>query len=133
MQHSLKIENAVLIGTPSNPSDIIRNFTLIINASERIGKYITAYIERTYGKPFEKFHALETGKDADIPLLVIHDENDNEVSVRDARALIPVLKQGQLFITQGLGHTKILRDAEVIDKAISFIKQPASIEMKEAV
>lgn len=133
LQNGLKIESAVLIGTPSNPGDIITNFQHIINASEKTGKYITRYIEKTYGKPFEKFHARETGRDANLPLLVVHDEDDKEVSVRDAEALQPVLKQGRFFITRGLGHTKILRNAEVIAEAVAFINQPVLTEIKTAV
>lgn len=135
LQHGLKIETAILIGTPSIAADILKNFTLTINSSEKIERVIDDYIKKTYGKPFAAFHTLETGKHASIPVLVIHDEHDKEVSVRDARALIEVLKQGELLITQGLGHTKILRDAGVIDSALSFIKKesPALMKIKKAV
>ncbi len=134
LQNGLKLESAVVIGTPSIPADIIRNFTFIINSSDKMGEYITKHIRKTYGKSFESYGAQETGKDANIPVMVIHDENDNEVSVRDAKELTKVLKQGQLLITQGLGHVKILRDTDVIDRAIFFIKDATiTTEMKKAI
>lgn len=133
MQNGLQLEKLVTIGSPSIASDIIKNFTLIINGSEKAGKVITDHIKKRYGKPFDQFSGQVTGKDAQIPVLVIHDENDSEVSVRSAHAFMPVLKQGQFMITKGLGHTRILRDVGVIERAVSFLKEPVAAEVMQAV
>ena len=123
LKNGLHIHNAILIGTPSVAGDIIKNFQEIINGSEKMGKCITDYIQETYGEPFSYYSAQETAKYARIPIMVVHDENDREVSVRDAKLLMNEIKDGALLITKGLGHTKILKDKKVIEKCISFIQQ----------
>jgi len=53
--------------------------------------------------------------------LVIHDENDDEVPVTASKNIYSNLKNGELLITNNLGHRKILGNPEVIDKTINFI------------
>lgn len=132
-QSGLQVEKLVTIGSPSIAADIIKNFTVLINGSEKTGKVITDYIKKRYGKPFEQFSGQETGKHVQMPVLVIHDENDSEVSVRSAHAFMPVLKQGQFMITKGLGHTRILRDNAVVERAVGFLKESVVSEVQQAV
>ena len=58
-----------------------------------------------------------------IPVLVIHDKTDGDVPVSCAYKIRQNLEKGSLLITSELGHTKILRNQEVIKKSINFIKQ----------
>jgi hypothetical protein len=53
--------------------------------------------------------------------MVIHDEIDYEVPVSASKNIYSNLKNGELFITNNLGHRKILGNQEVIDKTINFI------------
>ena len=45
-----------------------------------------------------------------IPTLLVHDSNDGDVPVSCALNIRQNLQNGQLLITKGLGHTKILRN-----------------------
>ena len=62
-------------------------------------------------------------KNIKIPTLIIHDSKDKEASVNSALEIRKQLVNGQLLITNGLGHTKILKDNLVISKIIEFIKK----------
>ena len=62
-------------------------------------------------------------KKINIPVLVIHDKTDGDVPVKCAYEIRKNLNKGCLLITNALGHTKILRNEEVIKKSINFIKQ----------
>jgi hypothetical protein len=53
--------------------------------------------------------------------MVIHDEEDNEVPVWASKNIFGNLKNGELLITNNLGHRKILGNQEVIEKTINFI------------
>ena len=66
---------------------------------------------------------LETYFQLKIPVLVIHDKTDGDVPVSCAYKIRQNLEKGSLLITSELGHTKILRNQEVIKKSINFIKQ----------
>jgi len=130
IQNGLQIPNAVLIGTPSIAADIIKNFQAVINGSDKMGRFITDYIKDTYGQPFSYYSGQETGKHARIPIMVVHDEHDRDVPVRHARLLANELQNGTLLITEGLGHTKILKDKKVVAECVSFIKANDSLRAK---
>ncbi|MDD7914242.1 hypothetical protein [Polaribacter ponticola] len=53
----------------------------------------------------------------------MHDVNDGDVLVSCAINIRQNLEKGSLLITNGLGHTKILRDKSIVNKIINFIKQ----------
>jgi len=57
-----------------------------------------------------------------IPCLVIHDTEDEEVPVSCAHVIRQKLQQGELLITNGLGHSRILKDPKIISRIIEFVK-----------
>ena len=60
-------------------------------------------------------------KDINIPILVVHDTKDLHIPVSSAYAIRKNLKNGQLLITNELGHTRILKDNSVIARTLDFI------------
>ena len=71
----------------------------------------------------DDFSSSSVAKKIKIPVLVVHDIIDGDVPVSCAYRIRQNLEKGSLFITNGLGHTKILRNNEVINKSIKFIIQ----------
>ena len=69
----------------------------------------------------ESYSAYLAAQSITIPVLVIHDEEDNEVQVWASKNIFANLKNGELLITNNLGHRKILGNQEVIDRTINFI------------
>jgi len=55
------------------------------------------------------------------PALVLHDQDDREVPYAAGLALARAWKGARLVATQGLGHRKVLRAAEVVQDAVDFI------------
>ena len=70
----------------------------------------------------ENYSSHSAAKTVEIPVLVIHDENDYEVPVETSINIHDNLKNGELLITQHLGHRKILGNPFVIEKTVGFIK-----------
>ena len=62
-------------------------------------------------------------KEINTPALVIHDSLDGDVPVSCAYNIRQNLKNGSILITNGLGHTKILRDKKTTSRVVSFIKR----------
>jgi pimeloyl-ACP methyl ester carboxylesterase len=56
----------------------------------------------------------------DSALLVIHDQDDHEVSLSQGRRLAGAWPNAQLRETRELGHRRILRDADVIEAVTAF-------------
>lgn len=57
-----------------------------------------------------------------VPTLIIHDEDDQEVSVNHSLLLVKTWTWADLIITSGLGHRKILYDRFVLKKVLEFIQ-----------
>lgn len=53
--------------------------------------------------------------------LIVHDEDDKAVDYLSAEAIVKAWPQCQLFTTKGLGHRRILKDREVIQRVTLFI------------
>jgi hypothetical protein len=69
----------------------------------------------------------------DTALLVVHDQTDTEVALRHGERLTQAWRQAQLRVTQGLGHRRILRDADVIAEAVAFVQHGVSAPASELV
>jgi dipeptidyl aminopeptidase/acylaminoacyl peptidase len=68
------------------------------------------------------FSTFVAAKEIAIPVLVLHDENDDDVPIAAAYHIYEHLKNGDLLVTKELGHRKILGDTKVIRKIAAFIQ-----------
>jgi hypothetical protein len=95
-----------------------------LGVSWKTGELFKESIERKLGKPFEAYTALGMIPQipADLKLLLVHDEEDRDVSIKHAIELGKVFPSQALF-TKGLGHNRILKDDEVIRLIVDFIKK----------
>ncbi|MFD5469456.1 alpha/beta fold hydrolase [Streptomyces sp. NPDC127105] len=61
------------------------------------------------------------------PLLVIHDEDDTRIRVTQGRRIAEAFgDQARLVVTSGLGHRRILGDAEVVRTVLDFVAHDPS-------
>ena len=123
ISQGLNVRNLVNIGSPTNSDEIIAEFLKKINGSVKMAAGFDKLVQKKYGKPFSAFSSEVLAAHVPPPfnLLLIHDENDKEVSVEQAEKLQALIPWAELMRTSGLGHTRILRNDEVIDKSLSFV------------
>lgn len=124
----LSVKTLVNIASPTIADEIINTSLRTIGGSAKTGQAFKEFILRKYGKPFEEYSALAFIKHvpSDFNLFLIHDEDDREVEMKQPDALINIYPKGKIYKTSGLGHTRILRDNEVIRQAVTFIGQHSS-------
>jgi pimeloyl-ACP methyl ester carboxylesterase len=119
----LGIKTFIAIGSGDRISDIISNFAKNLYLNEKSAKKIQSGLEKKWVIHLDDFSSSTVAKKIKIPVLVVHDKTDGDVPVSCAYKIRQNLEKGSLFITNGLGHTKILRNNEVINKSIKFIIQ----------
>jgi pimeloyl-ACP methyl ester carboxylesterase len=56
-----------------------------------------------------------------IPVLVVHDEEDNVAPIAQGAALAEAIPGATLWRTRGLGHSGALRDPPTIQRVIDFL------------
>ena len=117
-----KINHLVTIGSGDVVKDIIDDFIAKIKLKKSTGTLMSDFFEKKYNKTMDSFSAYLSAQNVTIPVLVIHDENDDDVPVSAAHHIHQHLQNGSIYITKKLGHRKILGDEKVIAKTIDFIK-----------
>ena len=111
----------VTIGAPDKVKNIFANFIKNIGLPPKFYKKLIRYFEKKYNLTVAEKSGSYVAKKIDIPTLVIHDALDGDVTVNDALHIRKHLRKGVLLISNGFGHTKILRNKEIIKKIITFI------------
>ncbi|MFV8355224.1 alpha/beta fold hydrolase [Flavobacterium sp. XS1P32] len=122
IKKGLKVNHAVVIGSGDIVEDIIDDFIAKLELKPTISTLLSLHFEKKYKEKMNDYSAFLAAKVTTIPVLVIHDNNDVEVPVKAGIHIHNYLKNGTLFLTDGLGHRKILGNQKVIEKTVQFIQ-----------
>jgi pimeloyl-ACP methyl ester carboxylesterase len=122
IKKGLKVNHAVVIGSGDIVEDIMDDFVAKLELRPIISTLLRLHFEKKYGEKMNSYSAFLAAKKTTIPVLVIHDNNDPEVPVKAGIHIHKYLKNGELLLTDGLGHRKILGNNKVIEKTVQFIQ-----------
>jgi len=117
----LNVKKAVIIGSGDVIEDIMLYFTNKLGMKIATGRLMIEHFENKFGQTINTYSAYIAAQEVKIPVLVFHDENDTDVPVSAAQNIHKYLQQGELIITRGLGHRKILGDKFVIKTILEFL------------
>ncbi len=120
-KHGLQIKKLVIIGTANSITAIIKNFTKNLQLSPKVASLLKSYLDKRYGEDLNNYSGGVSALEVKIPTLVIHDKHDVDVHCSAGHEIIENLHQGQLLLTEQLGHRKILGDKKVIAEIVKFI------------
>ena len=123
IKQNLKIKKAVIIGSGDIIQDIIDDFISKLRLNPEYGIKLRNHFEAKFGGKMDDYSAYKAAKKTEIPVLIIHDKDDHDVSVKAAYNIQKHLKNSEIMITESLGHRKILGNDDVIKKIIEFLKQ----------
>ena len=119
----LAIHRLAIIGSGDIIQDILDDFVARMELKPSTSTQLRLHFEKKLGEEMDSYSAYKSAMGVSIPVLVIHDKNDSEVPVTAAIHIHKHLKNGELFLTEGLGHRKILGNSEVIEKVVRFINR----------
>ena len=122
IKKGLKVNHAVVIGSGDIVEDIMDDFVAKLELKPSVSTLLRLHFEKKYGEKMNSYSAFLAAKETTIPVLVIHDNNDPEVPVKAGIHIHEYLKNGELLLTDGLGHRKILGNPKVIERTIQFIQ-----------
>lgn len=119
----LRVKKLINVASPTIGDEIINTYLRAVNGSPETGRFFKNWMKARFGKTFDEFTSLHFVQhlEQEIGLLLVHDENDKEVFLDHALQLKKVYPKAELFVTKGLGHTRILKDEAVIRKCVTFI------------
>ncbi|HSN47629.1 MAG TPA: alpha/beta hydrolase [Flavobacterium sp.] len=122
VKKGFKINQLAIIGSGDVVQDILDDFVAKLKLNPSISSKLREHFEKKYGQEMDSYSGYRSAMEIAIPVLVIHDKNDPEVAVTAGINIHNHLKNRTLYLTEGLGHRKILGNPEVIEKVVQFVK-----------
>ena len=125
---SLPVKQLVITGTPGEVKDFVKFYRDVLGLSDRTMRAIYMSFEENIQHLPEYYSAARFATGVTIPLLIIHDEHDNETPYHHAVAIHKLVKNSKLITTSGLGHN--LRSATVVKHVVDFVTDPSEDKSK---
>jgi len=125
LNQGMEIQRIVCISPPSRFDFLLERFSQTLHLPKSIQCYMTKRFIKEFGESLEaRVSATNTSRQlGDIPVLIIHDEDDTDVPISEAEDLHQSWPNSMMLRTKGLGHRRILYDNAVIKSAVSFLKE----------
>lgn len=123
---------AALIGAPSEMDGIFRYFAEQVGLSTRARTHLEKEVRRVTGRGNGDFDIASAGRDVDLPVLVVHAEDDKEVSADHARRYAALGENVQIGWANGYGHRRIVAAPPVIDLVSAFFRGDDNPEIARA-
>lgn len=119
----LGAERTVLIAPPADLPRYAGLFGRTLGLSSRSTEGFLARIDRVLGGR-AAFDLVNLARRQSSPMRVLHDPEDREVPFADGLALASAWPGASIEPLVRAGHTRALRDPEVISKAVAFVSDP---------
>ncbi|MFH2008222.1 MAG: alpha/beta fold hydrolase [bacterium] len=116
----LDAKRLVLLAPPAGPITWVQELAEELHLGEDVKQRVIDRIEDHMAR-WPSIRGPEVARSMEAPMLVIHDEDDTEVDWERARAIADAAPLAELVTTHGLGHRRILRDADVVRRVVDFI------------
>jgi pimeloyl-ACP methyl ester carboxylesterase len=133
VSEGLETEKLISISGPASFQRASSRFASFIGLSQQAEQRFLKRVEQSVGLSFEDIDLVKKADKINIPTLLIHDEQDQEIPCSDARELNIAMPGSRLYRTQKLGHRKIMRDPIVVNATTLFIEHGAAKFLQEAI
>lgn len=120
VRQGLDASHLVTISAPADVASTITGIADWLRLSPAARRYMRDNIERFAGVAITQVDVENTLSNFSGQLLVTHDRKDRKISVEHAERIRNNRPNAQLFLTSGLGHTRLLEDNALCEKILNF-------------
>jgi pimeloyl-ACP methyl ester carboxylesterase len=117
----LPVERLVLLAPPASPYAYTRLFAQVFGLSERTRSRMQQLVEAREGILMRQFEPAAVGPRVHSSTLIVHDRQDRINRFADAEAYRDAIADARLIETDGLGHTRLLRDDDVLQAVMKHV------------
>jgi esterase/lipase len=122
---ALKGKKLITIGTPNKLKKVIDDFSSLLKLSGNVSNRLRKEIEDRFQRKIETINTANFIEESDANALIIHDTKDRLVNYEEKDHMVQSLSRVSHLETEGLGHTRILFNEDVIDRVIEFLNSDA--------
>jgi pimeloyl-ACP methyl ester carboxylesterase len=116
-------KSIVIISLPS--LKIRPMFTNFVNMFDLPGNKYTdimvKYYEKKYRMQLSSLDPIEFAKKISVKSLIVHCKDDRDADVHLSQELHKEIPNSKIFLTENLGHRRILRDPQVSQRIVDFL------------
>lgn len=123
MRRHVPAAPAVLLAAPADPEVFWKRFVRHLRVPAHVARLTEENLARELGFAWSDLDARLTVAALRTPVLVLHDEGDDEVPWQEGEAIASASPTGEFVRTTGLGHRGIMRDPTVVDQAVAFLRR----------
>ncbi len=122
-KYQIATSKLVTISCPNDPYYLISGFQQYLNLNEKVMKLFNQKLYKNFSQTiYDDISAEKNLQQTSIELLVVHDKKDKIVTWRQSEKLHSSVPGSVIIYTDGLGHSRILRDKSVIERIMEFIQ-----------
>ncbi|TDD13850.1 alpha/beta fold hydrolase [Kribbella turkmenica] len=130
LRDGLRVERVVFIAAATDFTETLDQMQAFLGFGPRIRAGFLRRFEARFG-PMESFRmdSLRSGISGPLPpLLLIHDRSDAETSYQGGVEAAARWPGARLETSEGQGHRRILRDPDLVKKAVEFLAERAPVD-----
>lgn len=126
LSRGLQVEHVVFFAPISRYDSVWKNSQRKMSLPPKVMGLVVQRAERWLGISFTELEAMRLAPSLSTPLLVVHDRGDRESPFEDGAALVASWPHAKMLATEKMGHTRALRDPNVVQQAIAFVSGQSS-------
>ncbi|HRK19868.1 MAG TPA: alpha/beta fold hydrolase [Hyphomicrobiaceae bacterium] len=117
----IRVSHAVMIAPPNQVGKLVDDFATLFGFRSSIRTHLVSRTEELAGMALADVLIGRFVAASECRLLVVHDRCDDIVPFEEGET-IAGLARGDLHVTEGLGHRKVIADRHVIERVVAFVK-----------
>ncbi len=122
MEWGLPVARAVFLAPNADPVAHTLRWALRLGLEPGVVARMRAASERRITFEWSQLNVLAMAHRRTTPLLVIHDALDPVVPWTEGAAIADTWPGSRLVTTRGLGHSDVVRTADVVEQAVKFLE-----------
>lgn len=115
----LSMKRLVFLAPGLDPAAYLEQLHRMVGVPWPVLERMRQRLEERFGIPWSEFRAVDHPRAE--PLLIFHDPADPETPISISRELAASWPRARLLPVDGLGHRRIVRDPEVVERAVGFL------------
>ncbi len=118
---SSDVERLVFVSPPGDLNDFFEVLFSLLGLGPEVRRGFVHVMESGLELPWDTTRRCTQLAAADVPLLVVHDEDDLDTPMSGAESVVAAWPGSRLLRTTGLGHRRVLRDPATLEEITGFL------------
>ena len=123
MDYDISVKRLVTIAIPTVSKRFFDNMFAAMKVPAKMQRTFFKSMDEEFGEPIEKYNLIQRKEPIKADeILMVYDEDDDVVPVADVKDFMATRPQIKSLNMKGIGHYSIIKNKQVIEEVIKFLK-----------